>query len=83
MYVKIDGELKSIKRIELKSDSTTILIHTITEEGLEEEYKCYSDSPNYYHLRCLLSADIYIISDTPLIFQEPPMRRCRRTSFEN
>ena len=63
MYVKIDGELKSIKRIELKSDSTTILIHTITEEGLEEEYKCYSDSPNYLHLRCLLSADIYIISD--------------------
>ena len=63
MYVKIDGELKSIKRIELKSDSTTILIHTITEEGLEEEYKCYFDSPNYYHLRCLLSADIYIISD--------------------
>ena len=63
MYVKIDGELKSIKRIELKSDSTTILIHTITEEGLEEEYKCYSDSPNYYHLRCLLTADIYKISD--------------------
>ena len=63
MYVKIDGELKSIKRIELKSDSTTILIHTITEEGLEEEYKCTSDSPNYYHLRCLLSSDIYIFSD--------------------
>ena len=59
MYVKIDGELKSIKRIELKSDATTILIHTITEKGLEEEYKCFSDSPNYYHL----SADIYIISD--------------------
>ena len=63
MYVKIDGELKSIKKIELKSDATTILIHTITDEGLEEEYKCFSDSPNYYHLRCLLSADIYIISD--------------------
>ena len=63
MYVKIDGELKSIKRIELKSDATTILIHTITEEGLEEEYKCFSDSPNFYHLRCLLSADICIISD--------------------
>ena len=63
MYVKIDGELKSIKRIELKSDASTILIHTVTDEGLEEEYKCFSDSPNYYHLRCLLSADIYIISD--------------------
>ena len=47
MYVKIDGELKSIKRIELKSDATTIVLHTVTEEGQEEEYKCYSDSPNY------------------------------------
>ena len=55
MYVKIDRELESIKRIELKSDSTTILIHTITDEGLEEEDKSTSDSPNYYHLRCLLS----------------------------
>ena len=63
MYVKIDGELKSIKRIELKSDATTILINTVTDEGLEEEYKCTSDSPNYHHLRCLLAADIYIISD--------------------
>ena len=63
MYVKINGELKSIKRIELNSESTTILIHTITDEGLEEEYKCISDSPNYNHLRCFLSADIYIISD--------------------
>ena len=63
MYVKIDGELKSRKRIELKSDATTILIHTITDEGLEEEYKCFSDSRNYYQLRCFLSAEIYIISD--------------------
>ena len=52
MYVKTDGELKSIKRIELKSDATTILIHTITDEGLEEEYKCTSDSPSSYQLRC-------------------------------
>ena len=63
MYVKFDGELKSIKRIELKSDAATILIHTIIDEGLEEEYNCFSDSPNYYHMRCLLSADIYIICD--------------------
>ena len=63
MYVKIDGELKSIKRIELKSVARTILIHTTTEEGKEEEYECHSDFHNYYHLRCLLSADIYIISD--------------------
>ena len=63
MYVKIDGELKSVKRIELNSDATTILIHTTTEEGKAEENKCHSDSPNYYHLRGLLSADIYKISD--------------------
>ena len=63
MYVKIDGVLKTIKRIELKSDALTIVIHTITEEGQEEEYTCHSDSPNYYHLRCLLCADIYILSD--------------------
>ena len=63
MYVKMDGELKAIKRIELKSEATTILIHTITDEGQEEEYKCFSESPKYYHLRCLMSADIYIISN--------------------
>ena len=63
MYVKIDGEIKSKKGIELKSDATTILIHTITDEDLEEEYTCFSDSPNFYHLRCLLTADIYILSD--------------------
>ena len=63
MYVKIDGELKKVKRIEIKSDATTIVLHTKTETGLEEEYKCYSDSPNYYNLRSLLSADIYIPSD--------------------
>ena len=63
MYVKIDRKLKKVERIEFKSDATTILIHTKTETGLEEEYKCYSDSPNYYHLRSLISADIYIPSD--------------------
>ena len=63
MYVKIDGELKSIKRIELKSDALTILIYTITEEGQEEEYTCHPDSPKYYRLRCLLTAVIYILSD--------------------
>ena len=63
MYGKFDGELKSIKKIELKSDALTILFHIITEEGQEEEYTCQPDFPNYYHLRCLLSADIYILSD--------------------
>ena len=55
--------IEANKKIELKSDATTILIHTIIDEGLEEEYKCFTDSPNYYHLRCLLFVDIYIISD--------------------
>ena len=63
MNVKTDGDLKKVKRIEIKSDSKTILMHTETETGLQEEYKCYSDSPNYYHLRSLLSAVIYIPSD--------------------
>ena len=63
MYVKIDGKLKKVKRIELKFDSTTIGIHTKTVTGLDEEYKCYSDSSNYHHLRSLLCADIYIPSD--------------------
>ena len=63
MYLKIDGGLKKVKRIVMKSDSTIIVIHTKTETGLKEEYKCYSDSPNYYHLRSLLSADIYVPSD--------------------
>ena len=43
--MKIDGELREVKRIEIKSDATTIVIHTKTETGLEEDYKCYSDSP--------------------------------------
>ena len=63
MYVKIDGKLKKLKRIGTKPDATTIIIHTETETGIEEEYTCYPDSPNYYHLRSLLSADIYIPSD--------------------
>ena len=61
MYVRIDGQLKAIKRIELTSDSSTILLNTKT--GTEEVYKCPSESPNYYHLRKLLSSDLYIPSD--------------------
>ena len=63
MYVKIDGQLKTIKRDELTSDSTTILLHIEIETGIEEVYKCPSESPNYYHLRKLLSSEIYISSD--------------------
>ena len=59
MYVKIDGQLKTIKRIELTSDSETILLHIETETGMEEVYNCPSGSPNYYHLRKILSSEIY------------------------
>ena len=55
MYVKIDGQKKAIKRIELTSDSKTILLHIETETGKEEIFKCPSVSPNYYHLRKHLS----------------------------
>ena len=63
MYVKIDGQIKIIKRIELTYDSKAILLHIETETGTEEVYNCPSDSPNYYHLRKLLSSEIYIPSD--------------------
>ena len=62
MYVKIDGQLKTIKRIELKSDSKTILLHIETETGTEEVYNCPSESPNYYHLRKLLPSEVCIPS---------------------
>ena len=63
MYVKIDGQLKTIKRIELTSDSKNILLQIETETGTEEVYNCPSESPNYYYLRKLLSSEIYIPSD--------------------
>ena len=63
MYVKIDGQLKTIKRIELTSNSKTILLYTTTETGKEEVYNCPSESPHYYHLRKLLSSEIYIPSN--------------------
>ena len=63
MYVKIDGKTETIKRIELTSDSTTILLHIGTGTGKGELYNFPSGSPNYYHLRKLLSSEIYIPSD--------------------
>ena len=63
MYVKLDGQKKAIKRTELTSDSKANLLHIETEEGTEEVYKCPSESPNYYHLRNLLSPEIYVPSD--------------------
>ena len=63
MYVKFDGQLKTIKRIELSSNSKTILLHTATETGKEEVYNCPSESPHFYHLRKFLSSENYIPSD--------------------
>ena len=63
MYVKVDGQLKTIKIIELTSDSKTILLHIETETGTEEVYNCPSEARNNYHLRKLLSSEIYIPSD--------------------
>ena len=63
MYVKIDGQLKAIQRIELTSDSKTILLHIETETGKEEVYNCPSGSPKYYHLRKLLCSEIFIPCD--------------------
>ena len=63
IYVKNDGKIKAIKRIELTSESKTILLHIETETGIEVVYKCPSVSPNYYHLSKLLASEIYIPSD--------------------
>ena len=63
MYVKIDGQLKTINKIEVTSDSKSILLHLETETAKEEAYNCPSRSPNYYHLRKLFSSEIYNLSD--------------------
>ena len=63
MYVKIDGQLKTIKRIEVTSGSKTILLHIETETGKGEVYIRPSKSPNYYHFRKLFSSETYFPSD--------------------
>ena len=63
MCVKIDGQIKTIKRIELTCDSTNILLHIETETWKEEVCKCPSASLNYYQLRKLFSSEIYILSN--------------------
>ena len=60
MYVKIDGQLKRIKKFELKASSTTIYIHTEDEEGNLEVYKCPQTLVNYKHIRRLFATDIFI-----------------------
>ena len=63
MYVKIGGHLKAIIGIELMSDSKTIQLHIETETGKKVVYNCLSGYPNYYHLRKLLSSEMYIPGD--------------------
>ena len=63
MYTKIDWQVKSIRRIELTSDSRTTFVHAEAETGTEEVWWCPSDSANHYHLRNLFSSDIYIPSN--------------------
>ena len=63
MYVKIDGQLKTVKRIELTSNLKTILLYTATEIEKEEVYNCPSESPHHFHLRKLLSSEIFIPSN--------------------
>ena len=46
MYVKIDGKIKAIKRIELTSDSKVILLHIETETVKEVVFSCPSESLN-------------------------------------
>ena len=53
---KLTDNSKAIKRIEMTSDSTTILLHFETETGKEEVYRRPSGSPNYSKLRKLLSS---------------------------
>ena len=45
MYVKIYGQIKEIKGIELTYDTKTILLQIETETGTKELYNCPSQSP--------------------------------------
>ena len=48
MNIKLEGELESMERIDLKSDSTILLFPATTEKRLEEEQKSYSESPIFF-----------------------------------
>ena len=60
MYVKIDGQLKRIKKFELKSSSTATHIHTEVEERNLEVYKCPQTSIIHKHIKRLFATDIFI-----------------------
>ena len=74
VYVKIDGQLKCIKKFELKSSSRTIYIHTEDKEGNLEVYKCPPASTNYKDIRWLFATDIF--------FQETWSVGTKNASFE-
>ena len=63
MYVKIHGQLKCIKKFELKSSSTTIYIHTENEEENIEVSKRPPTSIIYKQIRRLFGTDIFIPGD--------------------
>ena len=63
MYVELDGQSKRIKKVELKSSSTTNYMHTEDEGGNLEVYKCPQTSINYKHIRRLFATDIFILGD--------------------
>ena len=63
MYVKIDGQLKSIKKFETKSSSTTIYIHSEDEEESLKIYKCPLKSVNNKHIRRLFAPHICVPRD--------------------
>ena len=61
--VKIDGQLKCIKKIEVKSSSTTMYTHTEDKKGNLEVYKRPPTSINYKHVRRLFATDSFIPGD--------------------
>ena len=63
MYVKLDGQLKRIKKFDLKSSSTRIYIQTEDKEGNLEVYKCPQTSINYKHTRRLFATDSFFQGD--------------------
>ena len=63
LFVKIEGQLKPIKQIELIFDSTNILNHTETEPGTKKVYTGPSDEPIHYIFRKVLSSVNFLPRD--------------------